>query len=134
MRSGRTDQHFTFAFEVRAGYPAVDRLGEGDGAVVEPEVNVFALDHGFANLEYLLRIETDIAQGAVKREDRTGRERHRRDALGLRWPRWRMQRRLLLRHGVSTQQSTTRAQAHHRVAEMTPAGIEADFKDATEGG
>ncbi len=72
----RTDQHFTFAFEVSAGDTAIDRLREGDRAVVEPQVHVFAVDLGFADLEDALRIEADGAQGAVKRQHRTGRERN----------------------------------------------------------
>ena len=66
---GGTHQHFAFAFEVGAGHASIDRLGKGDGAVVEPDVYVLALDDRFANFEDPLRIESDIAQSVVKRQD-----------------------------------------------------------------
>ena len=38
---------------------AIDRLGEGDGAIVQPDVNVFAVDRGFTDLEDTLRVEPE---------------------------------------------------------------------------
>ena len=77
----RTHQHFAFALEVSAGDVAVHRLGEGDGAVVEPDMQVFAVEFGFANLEDVLGIEADGAQRAIERQHRRRSQRIGRSGL-----------------------------------------------------
>ena len=60
----RANQYFAFAFEVGAGHSSVNRLSKADDAVVEPDVYVFALDDGFADLEHTFE---DRVQRCAKR-------------------------------------------------------------------
>jgi len=97
----RAHQHLTLAFEIGAGHAAIDGLRESNGAVGEPQVNVFAIDLSLANLVDPLRVETDVAQGVIERQHRAGGDwgrRRLRHSLG-----WSQGRALLLGLGAGRQ-------------------------------
>lgn len=62
----RNDEDLAFALEEEAGDAAIDRLGEGQGAVVEGDVNVFTIDRGVTDGEDSGGIEGKIAELAVQ--------------------------------------------------------------------
>jgi len=81
----RTYQQFSVTFKKRTGDAPVHCLREGDASVVEPQVNVLAIDAGFPNLVDLLGIKSDIAQCPIHRQHRTGIDWY--DLSNYRWAR-----------------------------------------------
>src|SRR5205823_1195717 len=79
---GRYQQDLALSLKHGSGDVSIHRFEEGDGAIVERNVNVFTIDTGIAHLVYILRIQACGPYLAV--EIHAGAQRSwRLESLGL---------------------------------------------------